>query len=83
MKLVSKALIVAGLMTLGACGGGTNAADNSADLNAVDENLTLPPEDLANLSEAPADANAVDANAAGADAETAAPVDANATANAQ
>jgi hypothetical protein len=78
MKLVSTALLAAGLMTLAACGGG--ATNNTADANAVDENLTIPADDLGNLSDNVADANAVDANAV--DANAAAPADANAT-NAQ
>lgn len=78
MKLVSTALLAAGLMTLAACGGGT--ANNAADVNAADENLAIPADDLGNLSDNVADANAVDANAV--DANAAAPADANAT-NAQ
>lgn len=81
MKLVSKVLLAAGLMTLGACNG-SGAANNTADLNAADENLTLPPEDLGNLSDNLADANAVDANATDAAAVDANAVDAN-TANTQ
>ncbi|GAA4828415.1 hypothetical protein GCM10023232_28740 [Sphingosinicella ginsenosidimutans] len=80
MKLVSTALLAAGLMTLAACGGGT--ANNAADVNAADENLAIPADDLGNLSDNVADANAVDANATDAAAVDANAVDAN-TANTQ
>jgi predicted lipoprotein len=72
MKLVSTALLAAGMMALSACGGG---AENVAANNVVEDyNLT---EDLGNesLLGNEVDANAVDANAVDANA-----VDANASA---
>ena len=73
MKLVSTALLAAGMMALSACGGG--AEENVAANNvAEDYNLT---EDLGseNLLGNEADANAVDLNAVDANA-----ADANASA---
>ena len=71
MKIISTALLAAGLVSLAACGGG--AANNAASNTATNE---LPPVDL----NAPVDANApVDLNApAPADLNAPAPVDANA-----
>jgi hypothetical protein len=83
MKLLSTALLAAGLVALSACGGGATSTDNAADVNAADESLNVPADDLGNLSDVPVDANAVDANAADAaavdaNAAEAAPADANA-----
>jgi len=80
MKLISTAVLAAGLIALAGCGGG--AANNAADANVVDEGLNVSSDELGNLDEtAPLDANAVDANAAdagAADANAAAGADANA-----
>ena len=66
MKILTTALLAAGLASLAACGGG--AANKAADANNVveappldklgDAN-TLPPVDINEAAPAPADANAV------------------------
>lgn len=87
MKSVSTALLGAGLLLLGACGGG---ADEAATGNNSTDTLTLEDETLApvdNALDTAIDANlATDANAVGADVNTVdanVAVDANASVNNQ
>lgn len=86
MKLISTALLAAGMIALAGCGGG--AGSNAADANGVDDGLNLTTDELSNLEEAApldanaadaADAGAADANAADANAADAAAADTNAT----
>ena len=67
MKLVSTALLAAGLVALSACGGG--ADENVAANNASDELYNLSEDDLSadNLSGNEAAANEADANASAGD----------------
>ena len=90
MKSVSTALLGAGLLLLGACGGGeeaNSAANNSADTLSLENEDVLAPTD--NGLEGTTDANlAVDANALGNSADLNAAdanlsVDANASVNSQ
>ena len=78
MKILSTALLAAGLVALSACGGG---AENVAANNVSEEVYNVAPDDLGadnGLGNDAADLNAVDANAADANA-----ADANAAGNAQ
>lgn len=65
MKILSTALLAAGLVSLSACGGGAanntagnNTAEPPADLNAPAPNLNAPAPDLNAPAPAPVDANA-------------------------
>lgn len=74
MKRISTAILAAGLVALGACGGGaeTNvAANNSSDAlyNVVPEDLNLLGNDVL-LDDTGTDLNAVDANAAATNGAT-------------
>jgi hypothetical protein len=79
MKILSTALLAAGLVALSACGGA--ATENAAANNVSEEVYNVAPDDLGvdnGLGNEAADLNAADANAADANA-----VDANAAGNAQ
>jgi hypothetical protein len=77
MKLVSTAILAAGLVALSACGGGSTAENNAADLNTLDETYNALPDDLGNAADEGLDANAVDLNAVDANAADAAAADAD------